>query len=167
MTLQELFNLIGEYPVAVITLFTALPVLSFLLPWITGEHTYNAPWRYVYAVLIYAAVIPGISAGMLILYHLSFEQKSLLTVNLLVYFLPLVAMIATLMLLSRRLELRRIPGFERILGLFFIIFATLVTILILQKTRIWVVFYGSVWYLFGLFAVLFLVFRIGLSRMFK
>ncbi len=167
MTLQELFNLIGENPIFVIVFFAGLPILSLLMTWITGEESYKSPWNYVYSALIYAVCIPGIFAVTLILYTMLFEGKSLLEVNLFVYFLPIISMIVSLLILSRKLHLENIPGFDKLSGLISMIVVTLMTILLIQKTRIWVVFYGSVWYLIALFAGLFIMFKIGFKRLFS
>ena len=166
MTLQELFNSIGDNPSFILFYFIGLPLITFVATIFSKEESYDNPWKYVYSFFVYATCIPGLLAATLLVYVLVFEGKSVLNINSLVYFLPIISMIVTLLIMSRALELSRIPGFEKLSGLLFMIAVTFVTILILQKTRIWVVFYGSVWYLIGLFFFLFLIFRYGWSRLF-
>ena len=165
MTLQEVFNQIGDNPSLLLLYFIGLPIITYVATLFSEGESYHAPWKYVYSLFIYAACIPGILAATLTIYVLVFEGKSLLQINSVVYFLPIVSMIATLLVMSRGLELRRIPGFEKLSGLLFMIAVTFVAILILQKTRIWVVFYGSVWFLVGLFVILFAVFKYGWERL--
>lgn len=166
MTLQQLFDTIGENPTFIIIFFLSLPIASFVMIWITGEEAYKSPWQFIYSGLIYLACVPGIFATLLIAYNFFFERKSLLEVNLFVYFLPIISMIATLLILSRKVQLDRIPGFDKISGLVFMITAASITIFILDKMRILVFFYGSIWYLIGLFVILLVVFRVGFKRLF-
>ncbi|MEL6945254.1 MAG: hypothetical protein AAFO82_21590 [Bacteroidota bacterium] len=136
------------------------------MTWVTDEYSYQSPWKYMYSTLIYAACIPGIFATMLVFYTLFFENKSLLEVNLFIYFLPIISMFAVLLILSRKLQLEHIPGFDKISGLVFMIVAASMVIFLLSRMRIWTVFIGSIWHLLGLFAVLLIVFRIGFKRLF-
>lgn len=166
MTLQELFDSIGENPTFMLIFFIGLPIVAFVMTWITGEDAYKSPWNFVYSGIIYAAAIPGIFATMLVAYTLFFEKTSLLHVNWVVYFLPIISMIVTLLILSRTLHLDRIPGFDKISGLIFMIVAASVVIFLLSRMTIWTVFIGSIWHLFGLFIVLLIVFRVGFKRLF-
>ncbi len=166
MTLQQLFDIIGENPTLIIIFFLGLPILSLIMIWITGEDAYKSPWKYIYSALIYLTCVPGIFATLLVAYNLFFGHKSLLDVNLFVYFLPIFSMIGTLLILSRKIHLDEIPGFDKISGLVFMITAASITIFILDKMRILVFFYGSIWYLIGLFVVLLVIFRVGFKRLF-
>ncbi|MEM6700224.1 MAG: hypothetical protein AAF599_17605, partial [Bacteroidota bacterium] len=94
-----------------------------------------------------------------------FENKSLLEVNLFIYFLPILSMIAVLTILSRKLQLEHIPGFDKISGLVFMIVAVSLVVFLLSRMRIWTVFVGSIWHLLGLFVVLLIVFRVGFKRL--
>lgn len=164
MTLQELFDLAGEYPQQIIFIFALLPIAAYILPQFSQDKSYNNPWKMIYSFLVYTACIPGVFAVTLTLYSFLFEQKSMLDVNLFVYFLPIVSMIITLMTLSNQLTIERIPGFDKLSGLIFIIAATFITLLVIQKTRIWVMFHGTMTSLVVIFIVLFIVFRVGWSR---
>jgi hypothetical protein len=166
MTLQQLFDSIGENPTFMLIFFIGLPIVAFVMTWVTGEEAYKSPWNFIYSGIIYAAAIPGIFATMLVAYTLFFENTSLLHVNWVVYFLPIISMIVTLLILSRELSLERIPGFDKISGLIFMIIAASMVIFLLSRLNIWVVFIGSIWHLFGLFIVLLIVFRVGFKRMF-
>ena len=166
MTLQEIFNGIGTNPTPVLAFFIGLPILALIILWISSDKPYEAPQKYGFTGVVYAVCIPGILSFVLILYALFIEGQSLLNVNALVYYLPIVSMFATLLILRQKLDLTRIPGFDKVSGLLMILMVTFITILILQKTRIWVMFHGSVWFLVGLFAILFILFKVGWERMF-
>ncbi|MEN0051630.1 MAG: hypothetical protein AAF806_31490 [Bacteroidota bacterium] len=165
MTLQQLFDWIGQNPIGVMIFFIGLPILSFAMTWVIDEYSYQSPWKFFYSALIYAACIPGIFATMLVFYSLFFENKSLLEVNLFIYFLPILSMIAVLTILSRKLQLEHIPGFDKISGLVFMIVAVSLVVFLLSRMRIWTVFVGSIWHLLGLFVVLLIVFRVGFKRL--
>lgn len=166
MTLQQLFDWIGQNPTWIMIFFLSLPILSFVITWVIGEYSYQSPGKYIYSALIYAACTPGIFATLLVFYTLFFENKSLLEVNLFIYFLPILSMFTVLMILSRKLQLEHIPGFDKISGLVSMIVAASVVIFLLSRMRIWTVFVGSIWHLLGLFIVLLVVFRVGFKRLF-
>lgn len=165
MTLQDLFNSIDNNPTILLAYFILLPVVNFIAVRMSGDEKYQPTWRYFFSGAIYAACIPGILAATLLVYSLVVDRQSLLNLNLYVYFLPIVSMIVTLLILRSQLDLNRIPGFSNISGLIMMLVATFIVILIIQKTRIWVVFVGNIWYLVGLFVVLFVLIKIGWERM--
>ncbi|HRI27856.1 MAG TPA: hypothetical protein PK715_07325 [Chitinophagales bacterium] len=168
MTLQELFDALAANPTPVVLYFVMLPVAAAVAgKMVAQDEAHQNPWKYFYSALVYLCSVPGIFALVLCVYTLFFErQRSLLQVNALVYFLPIISMIATLLLINNKVSMRHIPGFKRLSGLLMMLAVTFITILIIQQTRIWVVFHGSVTHLFGLFIVLFLVFYFGFTRLF-
>jgi hypothetical protein len=167
MTLQQLFDSIGNNPTFLLIFFIGLPILAFVMIWITGEDSYKSPWNFIYSGIIYAVAVPGIFATLLVAYTMFFENTSLLQVNWVIYFLPIISMFITLFILSRKLSLKRIPGFDKISGLFFMIITASIVIFLLSRMRIWTVFIGSIWHLFGLFIVLLVLFRVGFKRLFS
>ncbi|OWY22928.1 hypothetical protein C7N43_23050 [Sphingobacteriales bacterium UPWRP_1] len=169
MTLQEFFDILAANPAPVLIYFILLPVAAAIAGSLTTrEEARQNPWKYFYSALVYMSSVPGIMALVLCVYTLFFErQRSLLEVNALVYFLPIIVMIATLLLINRKADMRHIPGFRRLSGLLMMLAVTFIAILIIQQTRIWVVFHGSVVYLFGLFIVLFVAFYLGWNKLFS
>ena len=167
MTLQQLFDSIGNNPTFLLIFFIGLPILAFVMIWITGEDSYKSPWNFIYSGIIYAVAVPGMLATLLVAYTIFFENTSLLQVSGVIYFLPIISMFVTLFILSRKLSLKRIPGFDKISGLVFMIITASMVIFLLSRMRIWTVFIGSIWHLFGLFIVLLVVFRVGLKRLFS
>ncbi|OWY22640.1 hypothetical protein C7N43_01695 [Sphingobacteriales bacterium UPWRP_1] len=168
MTLQELFDALAANPAPVLIFFILLPIAAGIAGSLTTrEEARQSPWKYFYSALVYLSSVPGIMALVLCVYTLFFErQRSLLQVNALVYFLPIMIMVATLLLINQKADMRHIPGFRRLSGLLMMLAVTFIAILLIQQTRIWVVFHGSVVHLFGLFIVLFVVFYVGWSKLF-
>jgi len=80
------------------------------------------------------------------------------------YFLPIVSMIATVMIVTRNIPMRAVPGFDKLSSLVALLAVTFVVILLIQKMRIFTVFFGSFWHLAGLFLVLFVIMRIVWGR---
>ena len=167
MTLQELFDLIGSNPTLILIYFTLLPITALVAGFMSKDEGYQEPWCYLYSVLVYAACIPGIFALTLTGYSFMFERSSMLDKNIFVYFLPILVMIATLLLINRNVDIQDIPGFGRLTGLLLAIFAVFVVMFLLQRMRIFTVFFGSVTHLFGLFIVLLAAFMWGSSKLFK
>lgn len=146
MTLQELINRIGQVdPRILLAIFAAPPLLAWLL---SKCHRYGSggrpPWRFLYSGLVYLVCIPGLLAGVLVAYHLFFLRQNLLQVNLFVYFLPLLSMIGTLVLVGRQADWADLPGVDRLYALMVILVVTFGVTLAIQKTRIWIVFGGTI-----------------------
>ncbi|MEM7354048.1 MAG: hypothetical protein AAF657_24815, partial [Acidobacteriota bacterium] len=118
MTLRQLIEIVGEQPWVLVGVFSALPVAA----WLTGRLQPagaggTPPWRSIYAVLVYLACVPGVVAVVLVALHLSFSGANLLDLDLLVFFLPPLSMVATLALIGRRVDFEDVPGFDRLFGL--------------------------------------------------
>lgn len=167
MTLQSLFESITGDSLLLIYYFVIMPIIALLIGFISGKESNQEPWKYIFSVLVYLVCIPGIFSFILCLYSFFFESENLLQVNVLVYFLPIVSMIGTLIIIANKIPLVEIPGFHKISGLLMVIAATFVLILLLQKTRIWVVFVGSIWHLIAVIGVLFLLIKFGFDKVMK
>ncbi|MCB0346219.1 MAG: hypothetical protein KDD66_13965, partial [Bdellovibrionales bacterium] len=122
---------------------------------------------WLHSLLVYAACIPGILAAVLTAYSLFFLRANLLEANLLVYFLPIASMIATLCFLAKSMSFDAIPGFDRLSGLMTVIAVTFILVLALERTRIWLFFGGSIAKLAALVAGLFLLLRWGTNALFR
>lgn len=166
MTLQQLFNHIADNPMVVIVFFIMLPLAALAVNALTSKSDDLDIWKYVYSAMVFMASIPGIFAITLIAYSFIFLRQSLLQVNLIVYFLPIVSMVATLFIINQRVLLKNIPGFRKITGLLMLIFVTFVAMFIIDRTRIFVLVSASIWQIVMLFIGLFMVFRLGLWYLF-
>lgn len=146
MTARDLIHLADRYPVLILILFS-LPILAaFILEPLHGkERGETPPWKYVYAALIYLVSVPGMFACVVTAYSLLFSGENLLDASLLSYLLPIVSMGVTLMVIRKRVDFDAIPGFDRLFGLMALIGVSFLIVLILQKTRLWLFFGGSIW----------------------
>lgn len=164
MTLQNIFESATTNNLVLIYYFLVIPILALVIGLISGKEARENPWRYMFSVITYLVCVPGIFSIVLCAYLMAFEQQSMLEVNVLVYFLPIVSMFGTLAVVKQKIDLVDVPGFGRISGLIMVLAATFVLVLLLQKTRIWIVFVGSIWHLVGVVAILFLLIKFGADK---
>jgi len=165
-SVEDAIRNIGNYPLYV-TAFLCLPaILALIMGFFYEPGFVVRPADYFYSVLVYMVCIPGIVACVLIAYTLFFTRGNLLQVNVLVYFMPVIAMIVTLALIKRKTPFKRLPGFDHLAGLMIVIGITFVVLLLIYKTRIFIGFFSSVFslLLFGVF--LFVLLKIGWKKLF-
>ncbi len=168
MSVRELIAAIGEYQIAVAATLAAVPVLAFVVTLLhpKGEGG-QSPWRYIYALLVYFACLPGIMAAVLTGYTMMFIKANLLDANAVVYFLPIVSMVVTLMVMKRQVDFDEIPGFDRLSGLMVLLGITFMILLAIEKTRIWIVFGGGFTALLAIVAVVFALLKWGGYMLFR
>lgn len=166
MTIEELALAAADQP-AMIGTFLALPPVLALVAMLFGRDPVGAgPRRYLFAALVYLVCIPGVMAAVITAYALLFDGTSILSLDILVYFGPIVSMALTLMLIARTTPLERVPGFGRIGGFMLMLGAAFFVAFILQRMRIWVVFAGGLGSLLVLGLVLFVAIRLGAKKAF-
>ena len=168
MTTRELIQWAGQHSVALLLAFIAPPVLAWLAGQTHGkEQGKLAPWKYLYSVLVYLVCVPGMFAGVITAYTLFFSGENLLDANLLVYFLPIVSMVATLVLIRKNVSFDDVPGFDRLSGLMVMVGCSFGIALAIQKTRIFVFFGGSIEKLFLLAGGVFALLKWGAYTLFR
>jgi hypothetical protein len=168
MSVRELIAVIGEYQIPVAIVLAAVPVLTLLLGMMHDRgQGGKSSWRYAYAVLVYLACVPGIFAAVITGYTMMFVKGNLLDANAVVYFLPIVSMVATLMIMGRRVDFDDIPGFDRLWGLMVLLGMTFVVLLAIEKTRIWIVFGGGFGALLAIAALVFALLKWGGYMVFR
>lgn len=145
MTLRDLFEVIGQHPVWVLSYFLLLPLASFLTGKVAAGEGAQAPWRYVYSVWVYLSCIPGVFALTLNVYVFVFERRSIFDTDIYLQLLPVVSMVATLFLIRREVSLDDVPGFDKITGFVLMMGGIFAILWILDKTRIWIVSYLPFW----------------------
>ena len=168
MTTQDFIALAGEHWTALLAWFVAIPALAVLVGLCHARGSGGArPWRYLYSALVYLACFPGMLAAVLTAYSLFIIRQNLLEANALVYFLPFLSMGVTLGVIRARVDFSDIPGFDRIAGLMTLVAITFVIILAIEKTRIWLVFAGSMTRLIGLLVGVFALLKWGAYTLFR
>ena len=168
MTTRELIHWAGHHPWVLLAVFIAPPVLAWLAGQAHGkEQGKLAPWKYLYSVLVYLVCVPGMFAGVITAYTLFFSRENLLDANLFVYFLPIVSMVATLVLIRKNVSFDDVPGFDRLSGLMAMVGCSFILALAIEKTRIFLFFGGSIGMLFALAAGIFALLKWGAYMLFR
>ncbi len=165
MTLRTFFQLLDNNPVIVLFFFLAVPLSALLAGWLGKGEGHLSPWKHLYSVLVYLAVIPAIFAIYLTAYLFLFERRSILDTNLYTQILPVLSMILTLWLIRRNVPFEYIPGFDRLSGLFVMIAAVLMLMWIFDRTRLLVFTYMPFQYVLLIFFGILIGIRWGWSRM--
>jgi hypothetical protein len=168
VTTRDLIQLASQHGLVLVAAF----VVPTLLAWLAGRmhergRGGTAPWKYVYAGLVYVACVPGMFASVITAYTLFFRRENLLDANLLVYFLPIVSMIATLIFIRKNVSFDEVPGFDRLSGLMVMVGCSFAIALAIQKTNIWLFFGGSIEKLFILAAAIFALIKWGSYMLFR
>ena len=166
MTLQQLIDRLGDNPQLILIYFSALPLVAFLAGIMGRNEGHLAPWKYLYAMLVYLACIPGIFAVALNVYLFLFERRSIFEFDVYTQILPFFVMLLTLWLIRRNVSFDYIPGFGKISGLVLMIFATISVMWIVDRTRIVVFSYLRFEYVLVLFLGLLGLMMLGWRRFF-
>jgi hypothetical protein len=168
MTTRELIQMAGAHWLVLLGLFALPPLAAWLCGVAHGKgNGANPPWKYLYSVLVYLSCVPGTFAAVLTAYTLFFSHENLLDVNPLVYFLPIISMVVTLVFIRKNVAFDLVPGFDRLSGLMVMIGCSFAIALAIQKTNIWIVFGGSIERLFILAAAVFALLKWGLYMLFR
>lgn len=167
MTLSELFVVIGKNPGYVIGYFLLIIISAFLAGFMGKDEGHLSPWKYFYSTLIYLVCVPGIFAISLSIYLFLFDRGKALDADIYTQILPVIAMVATLLIIRKNVSLDLVPGFRNVSGLMLMIFAVFALMWGLDRTRIFVVAFARIpFYFLGLiFIALLLMVRFGWSRL--
>ncbi len=165
MTLKEFFELLAENPTLILFFFSMLPFTALVAGFMGKDEGDLSPWKYLYSALIYSACVPGIFAITLNIYLFLFERQSVFNMDIYTQLLPIIAMVATLLIIRKNVSLDRIPGFDKLSGLVLMIGAVLSFMWIADKTRIIVFSYLPFQYVIFIFIGLLVLIRLGWSRM--
>ena len=162
MTLRELFAAVDAARVPLLIGLGAVVVLTALIGLLHGRgNGGRAPWRHMYAFLVYAVCVPGIFAAVAVVYALLFSNENLLDLNAAAYVAPIASMVLTLGLMRRNVSFDEVPGFQRLTGLMTMIAVTFAIALVLRSLRVWLFFSASLVWFFVLAAALFVLLKWG------
>ena len=167
MTLQQLFHRIGENPNFLLFYFLIIPIAAVIAGVLGKGEGHLSPWKYLYATLIYLVCVPGIFAVTLNVYFFLFERGDVMQTDIYIQILPVVIMLLTIFVIRRNVDLSILPGFDKISGLWFMLFATMFLMWLLEKIRIVVFSYLPFQYLIGIFAILFALIYLGWKKIVK
>ncbi|GAB2538585.1 hypothetical protein [Spirosoma aerophilum] len=167
MTLRDVFEALSGQPILLFLLLSAIPAGAFLVNVWSGNTAEDIwKWRYIYAVLVYLACIPGIFAFTLNVYLFLFERQSIWDMNLALQVLPILTMVATLLLIKRKIPFAYIPGFGKLSSFLTLIAAVMGILWFIDRTRIYAITYVPFTYIVIGFIGLLLIIRFAWSRIF-
>lgn len=161
MTLQELFDKIGQNPDFLLFYFMVIPVTTLLAGILGKGEGHLSPWKYLYAVLIYLVSIPGIFAVALNIYFFLFQRRDLMQTDVYLQILPVLVMVITIFLIRRNVDLALVPGFDKLSGLWMMLFATFSFMWFIDRTRIMIFSYMPFQYVIGFFLLMFGIIYLG------
>jgi len=167
MTVQDFINWFGKNPNLILGYFAVIIAFSLIGLLYVKQSNFKPPINYFYGILIYAVTIPGLLALVLLLYSFFFLKTNLLQLDLVTYFVPLVSMIITLVIINKTIPMSRIPGFGKLSGLFIMIMITFIITYVLQRMFFGVFFVGRFQYLIIFFLALLLGLKVAWDRMVK
>ncbi|TCI93073.1 hypothetical protein [Tenacibaculum sp. M341] len=167
MTVQDLINQLSSNSSTILNYYIALLVLALMGMLIVTPKNFKAPINYFYTALVYAVAIPGILAIILLVYNFFYLRANLMQLEVLTYYLPIIAMLVLFVIINKTIPLKRIPGFDKISGLFAIIVVTFLITYLIQKIFIGIFFIGSITQLLVIFIVLLVIVKIGWDKVIK
>lgn len=166
MTIDDLIRAAGQHSWMILALFAAPPVLTFATGRLHDNRLTGArfPYKWVYGGLIYLVSFPGMLAAVLTGYGMFFLRADLRQVPILLYFLPILSMAATWLIMRAQVDLDDVPGFERLSALMISIGLCFTLAFVLNRLFFGILFFGSLWSLLVMAIVFFAVFRLTLRR---
>ena len=164
MTLQDLINWLSINQYMVLIYFGTLILLTILVLNFIKPSNINT-LKYIISFVVYGVTIPGILSCLLVAYSFFIIKQSLLQVNFIAYFLPILAMIGTLLFINSKMKMKSIPGFKKLSGLMTIIAITFLLIFLLQKMHFGLFFFGGFTQLIIVFVILFIILRIAWNKL--
>ncbi len=165
MTLGEFFNWTALHPTLLLIYFVGVPFIALLSGLFSKGEGHLSPWKYLYSILIYLVSLPGIFAITLSIYFFLFERRSILDMNLTTQVLPVLAMITTILIIRRHVDLDLVPGFDKISGLILIIATLMCLMWIIDKTRIYSITFMPFYVVILILLAGFFVIRMGLKKL--
>ena len=166
MTIQDLINWFSSYQYLVLGYFIAILILAFVMNAIVSPKNIDTI-KYIMSTLVYGVAVPGMLAIFLVLYNILFLNTSILQISIVAYFLPIAAMILTLIILNRKVKMNQLPGFSKLSSLFIIISIAFGIIFVLQRTYFGVLILGGFTQVLVVFAVLMIILRLAWTRLTK
>ena len=106
MPLPDFLDLVDDRTTAFISYFALLPFTALLTGFMDRRESRLPPWNYLSSALLFGAAIPAVAA----LGLLGYSSTQDYAVRPLVYLLPLVSLVLTVLFLRRQVPLSALPG---------------------------------------------------------
>lgn len=166
MTLRDFILYLSDHPMPLMAFFIGIPLIALWVGWVDADKGHESPWRYIYAVLVFAVCIPGIFSLALSAFQFLFQyNRSILDANLLTQVVPVVSMFLTLSIVKRNIPFEYVPGLGKISSLMTLIAVSFALMYLLDRTRIVAFVNIPVQYLLIIVLVLVLVLRGASGRL--
>ena len=167
MSVLDVLGLISRNPVYPAIFVAAIPIFTLCLRPLHGPYDAPlSPWKYFYSVLIYLSCIPGFTGLFFALYLSLFQRTNLLELSIFTYFLPVVSMAITLVIMRKSIRFDEIPGFRTLFGLFLLIALSFVGLLLLDRLRVFLFFRASFFAFALIWIAIFIVLRVAVRMIF-
>jgi hypothetical protein len=163
MSINDFIVFVGKHALGAFIALASVPVAALVWGFFhRKEKSGRAPWKFGYSLFTYLACVPGMFSAILVCYALFFTHQSLMHANALAYFLPIACMVATLLIIRSRVSFAELPGFGRLSGLMLLMALSFGLALAIDRTRIFLGFFGSVDRLFVLVLGIFALLKFGM-----
>jgi hypothetical protein len=167
MNIKELMQRLEPFQGEIALGLIALPLVTYIIGAVLQK---GSRWltRYLFAAAIYLAVIPGMCMAVIILYMLLFVRANLLQeMHLVLHFLPVVSMLATLWAVSRLEDFEEVPGFGRIQGFMILVGLSFAGLLFVHKMFVGILFFAKFEFLLAALGGMLVIWRLGVARLFR
>ena len=167
MSILDVLHLISSHPLYPVIYAVATPLIVLLLRVLHGPYDGPLPpWKYLYAVLIYLSLVPGMTALFFAFYLALFQNTNLLALSIYTYALPVLSMVATLVIMRKSVRFNEIPGFRTLGGLLLLIGISFVGLLLLDRLRVFLFFRASFVAFLLIWIAIFILLRIAVRLIF-
>lgn len=165
MSVNQLLQYLAQYQWQFAAVLIGIPLFCLLLNLTQQKAAERKPVHYVYSGAIFATAIPGLLASIIVFYSMFFIKANMLDTNVVLYFLPIISMIATIAIVGRRVGFDLLPGFQRLSGLMILLAIVCLVVFFLYRLRFIIGFFASVEQLLLVGAALYVIAKIGLARL--
>jgi hypothetical protein len=166
MTLQQFFEWVQSQPSIILYYFLLLLVITLIgAMYSSKDERQLTPWNWIFAVIIYLVCIPGIFAITLSIYFFLFEKRSIMDTELLLQVLPIIMMFIILYIISKSMNFKYIPGFDKISSLIVIIGVILCLMWVLDRTQLYAISFVPFYYVLIMLIGAIFALRIATKKM--
>ncbi len=166
LTINEAIAQAAQYSLWIIVYLAALPVLAGLLNLFVRHKRPNAFLRACFSSLLYLSCLPGVFASLLTAYTLFFTHQNLLSVNWVIFLLPILAMGLTLIMVGRSVSsFNDLPAIGHLLGFITLTAIVFAVLLVLYKAHFFIGFFGSFMELLLLGGLLLLALKWAIAKL--
>lgn len=167
MTINTFLESFSNYENYALIYFGLMPLLGLLFSKLHKITIYHNVYDYILSIVVFGTTIPGISSLSLLFYSIFLLNENILNVNVILYFLPIISMILSLFIISRRVSFNRLPGFNKLWSLIIILLIVHIIIFFLFRLHFVIGFFSSFTSLFIIGVILFLILKYAANKLFN